>query len=210
MIDVSQQISAVRRKVGSRTLEAGEVRVVTVAQTYASELDDVWDACTNIERIPRWFLPITGELRPGGHYQLEGNAGGTIERCDPPKGFSATWEFAGAVSWIELKLSPAPEGTLFELDHLAPVNEHWEKYGPAATGVGWDMMIMGLALHLGSGAAMDPAEAMAWQVSAEAREFVTQSSERWYEADLASGEDKELARTRADNTLAFYTAMPES
>ena len=106
MIDVTQQINAVRRQVGKRVLEAGEARVVTIARIYHAELADVWDACTNAERIPRWFLPVSGELRLGGHYQLEGNAGGTIERCDPPRGFAATWEFGGDVSWIELRLEP--------------------------------------------------------------------------------------------------------
>ena len=83
MIDVTQQINAVRRQVGTRVLEVGEARTVTVSQSYDAAIEDVWDACTNPERIPRWFLPITGDLRPGGHYQLQGNASGTIERCDP-------------------------------------------------------------------------------------------------------------------------------
>lgn len=34
-------------------LEAGEARTVTGRQTYDAQLDDVWDACTNPERIPR-------------------------------------------------------------------------------------------------------------------------------------------------------------
>ena len=55
-----------------------------ISAVYDTTLDDLWDACTNAERIPRWFLPVSGELRDGGRYQLEGNAGGTIERCDPP------------------------------------------------------------------------------------------------------------------------------
>lgn len=38
----------------------------------------MWDACTDPERIPRWFLPISGDLRLNGRYQLEGNAGGAI------------------------------------------------------------------------------------------------------------------------------------
>ena len=62
MIDATHQISSVRRTVGSRVLETGEARVVTVSQTYPADLEDVWDACTNPERIPRWFLPISGEL----------------------------------------------------------------------------------------------------------------------------------------------------
>src|SRR6202022_2008108 len=69
MIDVTEQINAVRRTVGTRVLEAGEARVVWISQAYDTDAADLWDACTNIDRIPRWFLPITGELRLGGHYQ---------------------------------------------------------------------------------------------------------------------------------------------
>ena len=105
MIEVIEQINAVRRRVGRRTLEAGEAHSVIISQVYAAPIDDVWDACTNPIRIPRWFLPVTGDLKPGGHYQLEGNAGGTIERCDPPREFTATWEFGGQTSWIEVRLT---------------------------------------------------------------------------------------------------------
>jgi len=105
MIDVTEQINAVRRQVGGRVLEAGEARTVVVGQTYGTGLDDLWDACTNPERIPRWFLPVSGELKLGGKYQIEGNAGGTITRCDAPHGFDATWEYGGDVSWIEVRLT---------------------------------------------------------------------------------------------------------
>jgi hypothetical protein len=76
MIDVTAEISAVRREVRGRVLEAGKARVVTVSRSYPAELADGWDACTNPERIPRWFLPVRRELKEGGRYQLEGNAGG--------------------------------------------------------------------------------------------------------------------------------------
>ena len=78
MIDVKEQINAVRRTLGERTLEAGAAKVLTISQVYDTGIDDLWDTVTNPERIPRWFLPISGELRVGGRYQFEGNAGGTI------------------------------------------------------------------------------------------------------------------------------------
>ena len=84
MIDVSHQINTVERRVGTRTLAAGEARTVTISRVYDTPLADLWDACTNPERISRWFLPISGDLRPGGQYAFEGNASGTIERCEPP------------------------------------------------------------------------------------------------------------------------------
>src|ERR1700730_394835 len=137
MIDVIHQINSVQRQVGTRVLAAGEARVVTISQTYNAAIDDVWDACTNAERIPRWFLPISGDLRLGGHYQLQGNAGGKIERCDPPKSFAATWEYGGEVSWIEVRLTAEPQGgTRFELEHTAAVgDERWAEFGPGAVGI---------------------------------------------------------------------------
>ncbi|HEY3261158.1 MAG TPA: SRPBCC family protein [Pseudonocardiaceae bacterium] len=209
MIDVNHQINAVQRRVGSRTLEAGEARVVAIAQSYQADLDDVWDACTNPERIPRWFLPITGELRLGGRYQLQGNAGGTIERCDPPKSFAATWEYGEGMSWIEVRLSTEPDGgTRLELEHIAHVDEHFAEFGPGAVGVGWDGGFMGLAIHLASGRAVDPEQVAAWTGSEEGRRFMSLSSDRWYEASVAAGADPAAARAAADRTTAAYTAAP--
>ncbi len=214
MIDVTHEINAVSRQVGRRTLDAGEVRTVTVGRTYPSPIDEVWDACTNPERIPRWFLPVSGELRVGGRYQLEGNAGGTVERCDPPRGFLATWEFAGAVSWIELRLEALPDGsTRFALDHLSPVeeSEHWTRYGPGAVGVGWDLALLGLGLHLPAGADVDPAAFEAWSISEDGRRFATLSSRAWGDAHVASGEGEDQAHAAAERTAAFYTgAEPTS
>lgn len=210
MIDVSEQISAVRREVGGRVLDAGEARVVTISRTYPAELADVWDACTNPERIPRWFLPVSGALKEGGHYQLEGNAGGTVTRCDPPHGFDATWEMGGDVSWIELRLADGHDGTtLFQLHHIAHVDdERWARFGPGAVGVGWDSGLIGLYLHLTTGRTLDPAEAAAWAVSEDGHRFLAGSSDAWCAASVAFGTDPARARAAADRTTAFYTGMP--
>jgi len=207
MIDVTQQINAVRRQVGTRVLEAGEARTVIVSQSYDATVEDVWDACTNPDRIPRWFLPITGDLRLGGRYQLQGNAGGTIESCDPPKSFSATWEFGDQQTWIEVRLTARPEGgTQLVLEHIAHVDDkQWAEFGPGAVGVGWDMAFVGLAIHLSSGRSVDPQEGMAWAASAEGREFMALSSQRWCDASIAAGTDQADARAAADRTIAAYT-----
>jgi uncharacterized protein YndB with AHSA1/START domain len=213
MIDVDHHVNAVRRQVGGRVLEAGEARVVTIARVYDTSLDDLWDACTNAERIPRWFLPVSGELRVGGRYQLEGNAGGTVERCDPPHGFAATWEFGGDVSWIELRLTAErEERTRLELEHVAHVDARWEQFGPGAVGIGWELGLIGLALHVaGDGAAVDSGEFMAWSASEDGKRLIALSSDGWCAAHIASGEDAAVARAAADRTTAAYTgAAPAS
>ena len=107
------------------------------------------DAVTNGERIPRWFLPVSGEFELGGRYQLEGNAGGVITACERRSHFAVTWEFGNDVSWVEVRCSDdGAGGGRLTLTHTRQVSEHWEEYGPGAVGVGWDLGLPGLAIHL--------------------------------------------------------------
>jgi uncharacterized protein YndB with AHSA1/START domain len=207
MIDVDHQINAVSRRVGTRVLEAGEARTVTLTQTYDADIEDVWDACTNVDRIPRWFLPISGDLHVGGRYQLEGNAGGTIQQCEPPNHFAATWEFGDSVSSIEVRLFSEPGGrTRFELEHTVAVDDHWTEFGPGAVGVGWDLGLIGLSTHLSSGAAVDPSTMAGWSASDDGTRFMTQSSQGWCDASIAAGASRRDAEAAADRTAAAYTS----
>ncbi|HWK29191.1 MAG TPA: SRPBCC family protein [Solirubrobacter sp.] len=207
MIDVDHQINAAERRVGGRTLAAGEARTLTVARVYPTTLEDLWDACTNPERIPRWFLPVSGDLELGGRYQLQGNASGTIQTCEPPRAFSATWEFGGDTTWIELQLTPEADGTRFTLEHIAHIDdERALQYGPGAVGVGWDLALIGLTLHLANGGEpVDPAAFAQWSASDAGRDFITRVSEAWGEASIAAGANADEARAAAARTTAFYT-----
>ncbi|TDB85631.1 SRPBCC family protein [Actinomadura sp. KC216] len=210
MIDVTGQINAVRRRVGQRVLEAGTARTVTIGRTYDTDVEDLWEAVTSADRISRWFLPVSGELREGGRFELEGNASGTIERCDPPKSYSATWEYGGQVSWIEVRLTPEDGGrSRLELEHIAHVDDHWEQFGPGAVGIGWEQGLLGLTLHLESGADVREDMGPEWAMTDEGKEFTRQSGEGWYRAHVESGDDEATARTAADNTIAAYTGTME-
>ena len=81
MKDLIDELEGTRRRVGTAELPAGEAHVVTIQRTYPAAVEDVWDAVTDPERIARWFLPVSGDLRLGGRYQIEGNAGGEIREC---------------------------------------------------------------------------------------------------------------------------------
>ena len=215
MVDVPSQIGAVERGLRTVEIEGAESRIQTVAQEYPAPIDEVWAACTRPERIARWFLPVSGSLHAGGHYQLEGNASGDILACEPPAdgaaGYRATWEFGGGVSWIAVRLTAhGTDRTRFELEHTARVAdvppEMWETFGPGATGVGWDQALLGLALHLGAQrGSIPPSEAEAWMLSDEGRAFSRASADRWAEAHAASGADPEAAARAADATFGFYT-----
>jgi uncharacterized protein YndB with AHSA1/START domain len=212
MIEITHDVTAVTRSVEGRALEEGEAHAVVLSRTYDATVDELWDACTSADRIARWLTPVSGDLRLGGRYQLEGNAGGTITECEPPHRFAATWEYGDSLSWIEVRVTDAGEGRArFELEHLAPVDAHWSEFGPGAVGIGWDLALLGLHLYLaGDGSAPDRAEVEAWSASEDGRSFMTAAGTGWKDADLASGTDSAEATARADRTIAAYTTPPEA
>jgi uncharacterized protein YndB with AHSA1/START domain len=208
MTDVRQHITTVRRQLGTRVLEAGEARVQTISQVYDTDLDDLWEVVTDPARIARWFLPVEGELKLGGHYQLQGNAGGTVTACDGPNGYAATWEFGDMVSWIEVRLTPeGPDRTRFELEHVAHVDDNlWDQFGPGATGLGWDSAFWGLAKHLNDPSAVpDNTDVVSWLASDEGKTMLRASADGWAEAEIAVGADPAAAKRHADTSYAAYT-----
>ncbi len=207
-LDIAGHVGAITRAVRDGQRNGQPTRTLVAGRTFDTTVEDLWDAITNADRIPRWFLPISGELRLGGRYRLEGNAEGEITTCEPPRHLAVTWEYGGDVSWVDVRLSATAEGAQLELEHTATPSPEWEErgFGPGAVGIGWDLSLLGLALYLASGRGMDPAEAMAWQASDEAKDFMRGSSDGWCAADIAYGTAPEVARAAADRTIEAYTA----
>ena len=206
MNDLIAELERVRRAVRSETADDGPAHVVELRRVYSAPVADVWDVCTNPERIPRWFLPIAGDLRLGGRFQLEGNAGGEITECRPPRRLAVTWEFGGDVSLVTVDLAPAEDGTELCLRHAVGDNDHWATYGPGAVGVGWELGLLGLALHLRTGASAD--EARDFATSADGQAFMRRSAAEWGAAHAASGAPAETADEAAARTSAAYAPDP--
>jgi uncharacterized protein YndB with AHSA1/START domain len=205
-IDVDHYLGAVTRSVASVERDGKPAWVVTLTRTYETTVQDLWEAVTNEERLPRWFLPVRGELRVGGRYQLEGNAGGEILVCDPPRHLGVTWEFGGDVSWVDVRVAKdAANRARLTLEHLAYPGDHWEKFGAGAGGVGWDLALIGLGAHLETGAANDPKEFEAWSMSQDGKTFIRGSSDDWCRASVAGGTNEAAAKAAAQETAAFYT-----
>jgi uncharacterized protein YndB with AHSA1/START domain len=207
MKDILDELAAAHRELGKGDLPAGEAYTVVLRRRYDAEVEDVWDAVTSAERLSRWFLPVSGDLRLGGRYQLEGNAGGEILRCEPPRLLKVSWLFGpdaeDGTSEVEVHLAPGPDGgTEFELVHSAIVEENFfPVYGPGATGVGWDLGLLGLALHLAGDGIENPVE---FESSPEAREFSRRSAAAWGEAHLAAGGDPAQVAAATEATTKFY------
>ncbi len=209
-----EQLQAVVRGLTTVERDGQQARRLTAERAYPAAIEEVWDALTSPDRVPRWMGgAVTGDLSLGGRYQIEGNAGGEVLACEPPTTLALTWEYGGEVSWVEVTLTSEAEQTRVLLVHTATVpKEFWDRFGPGAVGIGWEMMLWGLHEHLTS-PDMPRAELDAWLASPEGRayhvEVMTGSNAAWAEASIADGTDAGAAREAADRCLAAYTAEPE-
>lgn len=206
---VTGQLDQVDRSVTVH--ESGDHTAVTleISQLYPTDAADLWDAVTSAERLERWFAPVRGDLRLGGSYQVEGNAGGVVQACEPPHRFTATWVMGEPASLIDVRVEPVDAGhARLRLIHSGQLDSgFWQTYGPGALGVGWDLGLLGLSLHLGTGTGRPP-DVDAWGASAQARRFMTGSSRRWVAAAVAAGTPTEAAEAAGGRTTAFYTGQP--
>jgi uncharacterized protein YndB with AHSA1/START domain len=185
MIDIATQLNAIHRQVEQQLPAdgSGERVSVLLRRGYDAPIDDVWDAVTQPDRIKRWLMPISGELRVGGSFQLEGNAGGEILTCEPPRLLKVT--FGAPTSIVEVRLTPDGDGdTLLELEHTVPIEIAQSGAGALYVGPGWDGALLGLGLFLRGEAVGDPVAAAN---SPEAQEFSKQSVHAWAEVVKDSG-----------------------
>jgi uncharacterized protein YndB with AHSA1/START domain len=206
---MTKQAEVVERRAVRTEWEGKPARVVVVVRSYPTGIADLWEAITQAERIKRWFMPVSGDLRLGGRFELQGNASGTINRCEAPELLAVTWEFGGNMSWVNVMLEAEGEGsTRLRLEHIAQEDEaglkFWEQYGPGAVGVGWDLGLMGLFKHVESPGEPLPKEEELL-TSPEGRALAATLSAGWREADVAFGTDAAGAKAAAERTRAFYT-----
>lgn len=135
-----------------RTIPAGEARVAVFTRTYQTTVEDLWDACTNPERLARWYTPVTGDLSLGGRFQQVNMGSGTILRCDPPRVLKLS--LGGGADEIELRLTPGPgeEATTLELQHATTLETHaigGQTYDAIfCMGGGYFPRLLALDLHL--------------------------------------------------------------
>ena len=167
-----------------------------LAARFSADSATLWEAITNPGRLARWFAPV--HLEPGNRFRIEGNASGRILACESPSHLALTWEFGGEVSWVEARIA----GGELTITHTSRPSEHGEKFGPGATGVGWELTFLGLSRHLADAPCLDEA---AFAGSEEGRAFLRASAEAWGRAAIAAGTKPEEALAAAARTAGFYT-----
>jgi uncharacterized protein YndB with AHSA1/START domain len=180
--DVLEELAATAREVARRGAGDDELIAVTLRRKYPAEVEDVWDAVTDPRRLARWFAPVTGDLREGGTFAVEGNAEGEIRECVPPSALTVTW--GGPASVVTVRLSASGSGTVLDLEHTVPAAFAGSGAGGLYVGPGWDVALLGLALWLRGELVDDPA---VWEASREVRDVNAGSIDAWITTITASG-----------------------
>jgi uncharacterized protein YndB with AHSA1/START domain len=195
ILDIGRQIGAIRRQVA----DDGDLVRVQMERRYPAPAVDVWDALTDPDRIRRWMMPISGDLRVGGSFQLEGNAGGEILRCERPNLLRVT--FGDPSSLVEVRLAEEGTDTVLTLDHSVPKALAGGVAGALYVGPGWDGALLGLGLYLDGVVSDDPVAAAS---SPEALDFSAESVEAWVDVLEASGADAETIAGARQAAMAQF------
>jgi uncharacterized protein YndB with AHSA1/START domain len=62
--------------------------VVRIEDRYDTDIDDLWAAIADPDRLARWYGRVEGDLRPGGKFRLytaDLDSAGRVEVCEPPR-----------------------------------------------------------------------------------------------------------------------------
>jgi uncharacterized protein YndB with AHSA1/START domain len=122
----AEDLTATRYEVRRRRIGAGEARCAIFRRTYHATIEDVWEACTDPDRLRRWYAPVAGDLRVGGSITQGDFGPGVIVRCEAPR--LLTVALGGgdpAPDEIELRLTPGADGTTdVEFEHATTFDTH--------------------------------------------------------------------------------------
>ena len=184
-------LDGTHREIGSRQIDAGAARTILMRRRYAAPAAEVWRWCTEADLLGRWFMRPEGDLRLGGRFTFEGNTGGEVRHCEPPRLLAVTWVYGDRpVDEVRLRLAEqSPDATLLELEHASVTTEievdgrmvdvvlNDPGSGLWGLGAGWEMGLVALDALVRRDAP-DPAAARPTS-RAQARSLAEQSSRAW-------------------------------
>lgn len=201
-MNIADEINEVIRKITT----SGKSHQVVLERPFDTDVTDLWNACTNPQRLSQWFEPVRGDLTLSGRYTLtKSGTEGDILRCEAPQHLAITWEYQGDVSHVDVDFIPtAEERAVLRVTHLVPPDDHWETYGPAATGVGWEECLRALSLYFTGGARCVFGEMRGYASTPKGRELTRLVADAWRWADQEVATPANIAEVRALNTAAFY------
>jgi uncharacterized protein YndB with AHSA1/START domain len=136
------------RVIGScRRLDDGR-GALTMEDLYDTDIDDLWSAMTDPDRLARWLATVDGELRLGGPIYAKFTSGyegpGRIDLCEAPRRLQVVFEpGTDEEAVMEANLTAVGDRTRLIIEErglpLADTPDH---------GAGWQAHLEDLTAHL--------------------------------------------------------------
>jgi uncharacterized protein YndB with AHSA1/START domain len=121
--------------------------VVRMEARYDTDIDDLWSAITEGQRLARWIAEVEGDLRLGGAFRATFTSGwegpGRVDACEPPTRLRVTMT-PGRDEETVIEAVLVAEGSQTKLvveERGLPLEEL------AAHGAGWQAHLEDLAAH---------------------------------------------------------------
>lgn len=124
---------------------------VRMEDRYDTDIDDLWSALTDPQRLGRWIADVDGDLCLGGEFRASFTSGwegpGRVDVCDAPRRLMVTMSPGqGDETVIEAELVADGEQTYLVIEERGlPLDEL------AAHGAGWQAHVEDLAAQLVGG-----------------------------------------------------------
>jgi uncharacterized protein YndB with AHSA1/START domain len=139
--------------VGTMRSLDGKRGAVRVEDVYDTDIDDLWEACTNPQRLARWIAEVSGDLRVGGSihatFTSTWTGPGRIDVCEKPHHLLLTTEpDTEDESQIEAWLTTEGPRTRLVVEERGLPRERLHFYG-----AGWQAHLEDLARSLAGEAA---------------------------------------------------------
>jgi uncharacterized protein YndB with AHSA1/START domain len=128
---------------------------VRMEDRFSTDIDDLWSALTDPQRLARWIAEVEGDLRLGGEFRASFTSSwegpGRVDVCEPPRRLLVTMSPGqDDQTVIEAELVPDGDQTRLVLEERGfPLDE------VAAHGAGWQAHVEDLAAHLAGRPAAD-------------------------------------------------------
>ena len=120
---------------------------VVLDRRYATDPADLWDACTDPDRLARWFAPVSGDLREGGSFTIHFDDADTphcrVVSCEAPTRLVWEWPVGGVATLVTVEVSPDADGARLVLRHA-----RLDATRVAGYAAGWDTYVRRLDADL--------------------------------------------------------------
>jgi uncharacterized protein YndB with AHSA1/START domain len=132
----------------------GDDAEVVFERVYDTDPADLWAALTEPERLARWFAPVHGDLREGGHFTIHFDDNDVpdcrLASCDRPRRYSWEWSHSSHTSLVTVAVAPAGTGARLHLTHTRLAVSQAPDYA-----AGWEVYVRRLAEFLSGGEVCD-------------------------------------------------------